>query len=449
MKTTQLSLRTIGVALLLATLNYPRSTALAQGALTPPGAPEPTMKTLSQIEPRTPILSTPFSITNSGAYYFTSNFYNASQIAIYTSDVTVDLNGFTFGGINSGSTVGIYAGLSVSNVTIRNGTIRNWTGDAVYAQLAPGCVLENLTIVNNAGGIEVGDNTIVRNCILMNNGFGIDGGTAVRVENCTVRSNAAAGIHLGTAAVVLNCQSIENARDGIATGTASAVKNCTATGNTRYGIEVDSGSSLTDCSSRSNGVTGILANNSGDTVRSCSASANGGDGFYGPGGNIFEQCNSLGNKMNGFAGGPNTYRHCVSSYNSTNGFVGTVNVTVEDCSAVGNGGDGISVAQFSLIKNNYCYNNRAATAASGIHVTDGGCRLEGNSVIYNGRGIRIDGTHNIVFHNTASGNSVNYLIVPTNNVGTIVQSPTNNATISGSTGGAGLGTTDPWANFSY
>jgi hypothetical protein len=42
---------------------------LAQGSLTPPpGAPAPTMKTLDQIEARTPISSAPFTISAPGSY---------------------------------------------------------------------------------------------------------------------------------------------------------------------------------------------------------------------------------------------------------------------------------------------------------------------------------------------------------------------------------------------
>jgi hypothetical protein len=43
------------VLTLLAAFNSQLSTAFAQGSLTPPGAPAPTMKTLAQIEPRTPV----------------------------------------------------------------------------------------------------------------------------------------------------------------------------------------------------------------------------------------------------------------------------------------------------------------------------------------------------------------------------------------------------------
>ena len=43
------------VLLLLSALNSQLSTAHAQGSLTPPGAPAPSMKSLDQIEARTPI----------------------------------------------------------------------------------------------------------------------------------------------------------------------------------------------------------------------------------------------------------------------------------------------------------------------------------------------------------------------------------------------------------
>ena len=60
--------------ILLSALLLPPS-AFGQGSLTPPGAPTPTMKTLDQIEPRTPIDATHtpgdanalFNITQSGS----------------------------------------------------------------------------------------------------------------------------------------------------------------------------------------------------------------------------------------------------------------------------------------------------------------------------------------------------------------------------------------------
>src|SRR5260370_33554065 len=84
-------------ALLLWTA-IPLLPVLAQGPLTPPGPPAPSMKTLDQIEPRTPISSVPYSITNAGSYYLTSNLFSGifggNGVIIKADNVTLDLNGF-------------------------------------------------------------------------------------------------------------------------------------------------------------------------------------------------------------------------------------------------------------------------------------------------------------------------------------------------------------------
>src|ERR1017187_3770343 len=83
-----------------------------QGSLTPPGAPAPMMKTLDQIEARTPIdaAHTPgdggnqFIISAPGSYYLTGNVTGVSGkncISINADNVTVDLNGFALVGGHS------------------------------------------------------------------------------------------------------------------------------------------------------------------------------------------------------------------------------------------------------------------------------------------------------------------------------------------------------------
>src|SRR5437588_4797633 len=72
--------------------------AVAQGNLTPLNAPNPTMKSLDQIEPRTPISSLPLAITSSGSYYLTTNLTGVSGsdgITVTATDVTLDLNGYS------------------------------------------------------------------------------------------------------------------------------------------------------------------------------------------------------------------------------------------------------------------------------------------------------------------------------------------------------------------
>src|SRR5260221_12833185 len=83
-----------------------------QGSLTPPGVPSPTMKTLDQVEARTPLAggTSPLSI-GSGSYYLTGNVTIAITdhgIAVTGSNVTIDLNGFSLTGPGSGSTSGSY-----------------------------------------------------------------------------------------------------------------------------------------------------------------------------------------------------------------------------------------------------------------------------------------------------------------------------------------------------
>jgi hypothetical protein len=97
----------------------------AQGNLTPSGAPMPTMKSLDQIEARTPISSVPFNITKPGSYYLTTNFTVSSgdAIDINTNGVTLDLNGFTlFSTSPSASGTAIFLAGN-SDITILNGHI--------------------------------------------------------------------------------------------------------------------------------------------------------------------------------------------------------------------------------------------------------------------------------------------------------------------------------------
>ena len=147
-------MKTGRVGFLVSGLMIPSCLALAQGSLTPAGPPGPTMRTLQQIEPRTPIDSLPFTISEPGSYYLaygvSATEPTNSGIWITVSDVVLDLNNFTLAGGPGSSTHGIEVAPG-ANVAIRNGTIRNWGGNGIEAPEVANLVVENVVLKNNAG----------------------------------------------------------------------------------------------------------------------------------------------------------------------------------------------------------------------------------------------------------------------------------------------------------
>ena len=83
---------------------------MGQGSLTPPGAPGETMHTLEEVyertDPRTPISSLPYTISEPGSYYVAGNLSSTGDgIIIESSGVTVDLMGFSLTGDGASLTI--------------------------------------------------------------------------------------------------------------------------------------------------------------------------------------------------------------------------------------------------------------------------------------------------------------------------------------------------------
>ena len=229
------------LALLLSTLNPRLSTAFAQGSLTPPGAPAPTMKTLAQIEPRTPISALPTTITVSGSYYVTTNLTAApgggvNGITIQADDVAIDLNGCVLTGI--GSDTGIIVSSPQKNLSVRNGTLRSWGFSAVDAHLASNSQFEQLRIANCGGA-------------------GLRTGTGGIATHCNVTANGSSGIEAGDGSTVKDCTAFANVNDGIVGSRGVSVMGCTVRGSGRYGIDVNDGSTVSGCTVTSNALHGI------------------------------------------------------------------------------------------------------------------------------------------------------------------------------------------------
>ncbi len=213
----------IALALLaLSTLNLQLATCFAQGSLTPPGAPAPTMKTLDQVEARTPVDAThtpggadsQFVISQPGSYYLTTNIVgglvSVNGINFTTNDVTLDLNGFSVLGSPSAFT-GIYIG-ACTNITVRNGTVGGWPNYGILC-VGENATFEHLTISGNSYGIFCASDTVIRDCMVT--GSGADG--------ITVRNNC----------IVSGCLSANNQGNGILLG--SGAFGCLISGNTIAG----------------------------------------------------------------------------------------------------------------------------------------------------------------------------------------------------------------------
>lgn len=240
----------VGSILVLAQPTFP------QGSLTPPGPPAPTFKTLNQVEPRTPITNLPYFITAPGSYYLVTNLNGGAGggITISNSDVSVDLNGFALIG-------GTGAGISftlVTNVAIRNGTVRGWSGAGVNGFGAPNSLFQNLRASQNGNiGLRISQG-LISGCTAMTNGFnGIVVDLNSTVINCTASFNVGHGIVGGSDSTVVNCTASSNGGNGINGSTHSTLIGCTASSNTGTGIFASLGSTIVDCTASANRGDGI------------------------------------------------------------------------------------------------------------------------------------------------------------------------------------------------
>jgi hypothetical protein len=251
----------------------PSPVTLAQGSLTPPGAPVPTMKTLQQIEPRTPISSVPYTITASGSYYLTTNLTctactnTANAIFIDASHVTLDLMGFELVGVpGSGDGVRDSYGSGQTNVVVRNGTLRRWDGSGVNLSGPCSEVTHVRALNNNNAGISLGQG-IVAHCLVVSNRLAA-GGTGIHVGRAEIRDCVAIanmyGISAGGKSLILNNITSGNGRAGISVGSESLVLNNVATANGQGAAGFDAG---------------IHASGDGNRIDSNHVFANNGDGI--------------------------------------------------------------------------------------------------------------------------------------------------------------------------
>jgi len=440
------------------------------GPLTPPAGPvTSTNKTLQEVEPRIAInaTNTPgdadalFKITQRGSYYLTGNITGVvgrHGIEIVASGVTLDLMGFDVSGVPA---MGGFDGVSVTissltNITIRNGTVRGWGDEGVDLRTfrADNSAVIDVRASSNAGsGIRIGNSGTVTGCSAsFNTGSGISIGDGSTVAGCTASSNTGTGIVVGVGSTITGCSAFQNTGNGISTFNGSTIIDCTAYNNTGDGIFASFSSAITGCTAFSNTGNGILAQ-IGSTVTGSTASSNTLTGIVVGIGSTITGCTASFNTGNGIATGAGcTITGCTAFDNTSDGIHADSASTVSGCTTRSNDGDGIQVSSDCRVINNTCdANGTGLREGAGIYATGSGNRIEGNNCSNNDRGIDVDAAGNIIIRNTCSGNTPNWTIVANNFYGPIssISASTTPAANCSAAAASTLATADPNANFSY
>ena len=403
----------------------------AQGSLDPPGAPAPTMKTLVEAEPRRHITSIPFTITASGSYYLGSSLTETAGvdgITVNADNVVIDLNGFTI----SGGGVGVH-GINLGtheNVTVRNGTVRDWLGDGVEGSSATNCVFTAIQAFGNAVGIAGGTDARIEKCNARNNsGTGIEVVSGGRIVDNISDDNGGASLHAVSTNNLIKFNQLTDSNIGLdIDGTGNYVADNTVNGNSdNYSIvdgnnlrlliseipetiEWDGAHVLVigDLTGQNNqnGLT-IEASHlevdlGGHALNSGGGTA--GDGIFiaGTGGmiqtnlyihngsligwgdeginansarsSVFENLRVSNNQADGIlTGRDNKIINCTAMNNGVDGIDGDFSCIIKDCIAMNNGDNGIESNSGTIILDSASYQNGDPTfnIGNGINVSAG------------------------------------------------------------------------------
>jgi hypothetical protein len=316
---------------------------LAQGSLTPPGAPAPSMKSLVQVEPRIAITNSgPVAITRPGSYYLTTNITVSSSVGIHiqTNNVTIDLNGFSILCSDpSPISIGIYIINGLHDIYVFNGHIAGGVTNNAGVYGGPGFVDG---IYANGGGRNIKVSHVsVSGCL--SRGIIIGVFATSSIESCqvdtvgsyglwatTIRDSVASGC--GDTSMVgetiVNCFCTSSSASTTINGLS--VQNCYAENTMGPAINARLAQ---NCSGSSTGTGRGL---SAFTAINCAGSASAGDGLFAQTAqNCFGQGGGTGRGIFG-----TVVQNC---YGSTTGSgAGIAATVVNNCYAFSSTGPGIS-----------------------------------------------------------------------------------------------------------
>lgn len=312
-------------------------------------------------------------------------------------------------------------------------------GDAtsVFRITAPGSYYLTGNVQGSAGksGIVIA----ASNVSIDLNGFSLVGGsgsgsgitslnqfTSLRICNGTVSSWGGQGVSFaGGSGVVELIISTDNALDGFLIGAGSVMRSCIAQRNASNGILSGGECVITNCTAKANAGVGIIASVRTHVI-GCVATSNSG-GFSG----------SFGSSI----------IDCTASLNVGTGILVENGCRVSRCYIFQNGFHGLISDTDGIITDNAVRGNGTGGTGAGIVLSGDDNRVEGNNCTDNKIGVQAFSGGNIIARNTCSGNTQNWNIAANNKC--LVVLGANAGAITGDSGGASLGSTDPNANFTY
>jgi parallel beta-helix repeat protein len=246
----------------------------------------------------------PVVIDKPGSYVVTSNLVvttpGATGILILADDVTLDLNGFAVVGdkLGGNDSRGIEARLR-KNITIRNGTVRNFFSDGVAIHYTahsdpdnPGrnSIIEKLRVSENGFSGIVSSYGIIKDCVASNNGwFGIATNSGSIIDCEAYRNGFSEGLYVGgitaSDSTIVNCTANFNKHLGIYAADSTIIGS-TANQNQSIGIwsyihggQYRGSSSILNCTTNLNGELGIRLEGQ-SRVEGCNLRDNGFGGIY-------------------------------------------------------------------------------------------------------------------------------------------------------------------------
>jgi hypothetical protein len=177
------------------------ATRASAGPLDPPAAPASTNRSLI-FQPAS-CGGFPITISQPGSYALASNitmpvgctFKNG--ITITTSNVTLDLNGFSVIGLASNSGTGIYAGSGTMGLRVTNGTVSTWSSDGIDFTNAERSAIDHVTAYGStsASGIGLGTASTLSDCVAIANNSGVALlGHDSTVTRCNLSDNGTNGL---------------------------------------------------------------------------------------------------------------------------------------------------------------------------------------------------------------------------------------------------------------